>query len=356
MKAKWYLEDMKNKNRPGLFDYEDRMEKLDTMKDPLVSIGKTIDFEGFRSILEKATLQDSYEKGGRPPFDRVMLFKGLVLQKLYNLSDEQLEYQIHDRLSFMRFLELRMSDKVPDQKTFWLFRDTLTKTGVIDEAFVIFRDRLREYGFIVQEGKIVDASLVRVPIQRNSRDENDQIKKGKIPEQWSESKRRQKDVDASWTQRHGKSHFGYKNHVKVDAQSKLIDEFEVTAANVHDSQVLLELIDQTDRHQPLWADSAYHSAEIRRELKKRKVGCRIHKKGSRNVQLTKHQRTANKIKSKTRARVEHVFASIHNRANGIGIRSVGLWRATADITLQNLVYNITRTVYLAKFEKLTVPI
>lgn len=103
---------MKNRNQPGLFDQQDRMKKLNVLQDPLVSIGESIDFEQFRFILESATLQDSYAKGGRPPFDRVMLFKALLLQKIYHLSDDQLEYQINDRLSFMRFLGLQMSDKV----------------------------------------------------------------------------------------------------------------------------------------------------------------------------------------------------------------------------------------------------
>lgn len=345
-----YLEDMKNKNQSGLFDKQERMAKLNYLRDPLVSIGQSINFEAFRNILEEATTIAPQGKGGRPPFDRVMLFKALVLQKLYGLSDEQLEYQINDRLSFMRFLGLELSDKVPDQKTFWMFRDSLTKTGVIDEAFVLFRDRLRREGYIVQEGKIVDATLVESPIQRNSRDENDQIKNGETPEDWSEDKRRQKDVDAAWTTKHGKHHYGYKNHVKVDAKSKLIDEFEVTPANVHDSQVLEVLLDETDAKQPLWADSAYDSEEIRKVLKKKKIGCRIQKKGSRNVTLTPQQRGANKFKSRTRSRVEHIFATIRNRVNGLTVRCIGIVRSTADITLQNLVYNMTRVDYLKKIE------
>lgn len=341
---------MKNRNQSGLFDHNDRMSKLNSLKNPLVSIGQTINFEAFRPILEQATIQESQGKGGRPPFDRVMLFKALVLQKLYGLSDEQLEYQINDRLSFMRFLELQLSDKVPDQKTFWLFRDSLTKTGVIDQAFIMFRDRLRKEGYILQEGKIVDASLVKAPIQRNSREENAEIKEGKIPDDWSEHKRNQKDVDAAWTKKHGKNHYGYKNHIKVDAKSKLIDDFEVTPANTHDSQVLIELIDDSDAFQPLWADSAYESDDIRKELKKRKVGCRIHKKGSRYVTLTPHQKGANRFKSRTRARVEHVFASIRNRVNGLTVRCIGLTRSAADITMQNLVYNIARVDYIMRAE------
>lgn len=342
---------MKNINVPGLFDQQDRMKRLSDLKDPLVSIGQTINFESFRPILEDATLVESQGKGGRPAFDRVMLFKALVLQKLYGLSDEQLEYQITDRLSFMRFLELQLSDKVPDQKTFWVFRDALTKSGVIDEAFVMFRDRLRKEGYILQEGKIVDASLVKAPIQRNTREENAQLKEGEIPEEWSENKRNQKDVDAAWTTKHGKHHYGYKNHIKIDAKSKLIDEFEVTPANVHDGQVFEELLDETDVGQAVWADSAYDSAETRRMLRRKKIGCRIHKKGARYVTLTKKQREANRYKSRTRVRVEHVFASIRNRARGLIVRSIGLIRSTAEITLQNLVYNMTRVTYIRSIER-----
>lgn len=337
---------MKNKNLPGLFDHQERMTKLTKLKDPLVSIGLTIDFESFRSMLEKVTLQTSYAKGGRPPFDRVMLFKALVLQKLYGLSDEQLEYQINDRLSFMRFLDLSMADKVPDQKTFWHFRNLLTNSGAIDDAFVMFRDKLREEGYIVQEGRIVDASIISAPIQRNSRDENRQIKEGSIPEDWSKAKRDQKDVDAAWTTKGGKHRYGYKNHIKIDAKSKLIDEFQVTPANVHDSVVLEELLDETDAGQALWADSAYDSKDTRRMLRRKKMGCRINKRGARYIKMTKSQRTANRIKSKVRARVEHVFGAIRGRPGGLAVRSIGLMRSTADITLQNLVYNMNRVTYL----------
>ena len=345
---------MKNRNQPGLFDQQDRMQKLNLLKDPLVAIGETIDFEQFRKVLEEATLQASYAKGGRPPFDRVMLFKALLLQKIYHLSDEQLEFQIHDRLSFMRFLGLQLSDKVPDAKTFWAFREALTKTGVIDMAFVLFRDHLRINGYMLQEGKIVDATLVKAPIQRNTREENTQIKEGEVPEEWTDNKRRQKDTDATWTKKHNKHYYGYKNHIKIDAGSKLIDEFEVTTASVHDSQVMLELIDETDKGKPIWADSAYDSADIRKGLKKKKVGCRIQKKGSKNVTLSMRQKVANRIKSRTRCRVEHVFGAIKNRIRGFGVRCIGQPRAVAEITLQNLVYNITRMIFLQKLREISV--
>lgn len=146
---------------------------------------------------------------------------------------------------------------------------------------------------------------------------------------------------------HGKSFYGYKNHIKENAGSKLIDEFQVTTASEHDSKVILELIDETDKGKSIQADSASDSAEIRKELRKKKTGCRIQKKGSRHVTLTIRQKVANKSKAKTRCKVEHVFVSIHNRAKGFGIRGKGILRAGTEIALQNLVYHMMRLIYLS---------
>ena len=130
----------------------------------------------------------------------------------------------------------------------------------------------------------------------------------------------------------------------------MIDEFEVTPANVHDSMVLEELLDETDAGQPLWADSAYDSKETRKMLRRKKIGGRIHKKGSRHAKLTKAQKVANKIKSRTRARVEHVFGDMRSRPGGLSVRTVGLIRSTAELTLQNLVYNMKRFLFLVNLQ------
>ena len=124
----------KKSHQTGLFVKEERLERLSKLKDPLVSIGTKVDFEQFRTALETATVRES-ALGGRPPYDRVMLFKALVLKKLYGLSDDQLEYQINDRLSFMRFLGLDMGQPIPDSKTLWLFGETLHRRNVINQAF-----------------------------------------------------------------------------------------------------------------------------------------------------------------------------------------------------------------------------
>ena len=209
----------------GFFDEEFRLEKLSEQKDPLVKLKERIDFELFRPLLEEAFYKEEKGIGGARPYDYVLMFKILILQRYYNISDDKMEFAILDRLSFMRFLGLTLSDKVPDAKTIWLFREQLTKENAVEKLFNLFKEELQKKNLIANEGKIIDASFVEVPIQRNSREENKQIKGGGIPDEWKEkpNKLEQKDTDARWTKKNGKSYYGYKDHVKADEKSKLID-------------------------------------------------------------------------------------------------------------------------------------
>jgi IS5 family transposase len=137
------------------------------------------------------------------------MFKILILQSLYNLADDQTEYQIRDRLSFMRFLGLDLDQRIPDAKTIWLFRETLTQAEVVKALFDQFEAYLAKQGLQPRRGQLIDASLVPVPKQRNSREENATIKAGDCPTEWEEqpNKRRQKDTEARWTKKHGTSHY-----------------------------------------------------------------------------------------------------------------------------------------------------
>lgn len=338
----------KKKKEHGLFDEELRLEKLTIQKDPLVKLKEEIDFEMFRSKLEEAFKKEEKGIGGARPYDYVMMFKILILQRYYNISDDKMEFQILDRLSFMRFLGLSLSDKVPDAKTIWHFREQLTKKNLTEKLFLLFLERLKEKGLIASEGKIIDASFVEVPVQRNGREENKRIKGGEIPEQWKEEphKLRQKDSDARWTKKNGKSYYGYKDHIKADKKSKLIETYQVTDASVHDSQPIEKLLSQKDEGQSLYADSAYSGEEIAALVGKNGMKNQIHEKGYRNKPLTETQIENNKIKSRSRVRVEHIFGFIENSMNGSFIRSIGIRRATAIIGLMNLTYNMFRAVQL----------
>jgi transposase, IS5 family len=343
---------MKNINPIGLFDTHFQLEELTKLKDPLVKLNSYVSWKIFTPVLEAAFLKPEKDnkKGGRPPFDTLMMFKILVLQSIYNLSDDQAEYQILDRKSFQRFLELKESDKVPDSKTIWNFRETLTEKGVVEKLFNQFNETLDSLGIYANEGCIVDASFVEVPRQRNTREENKQIKSGEIPKEWKEkpNKLAQKDVDARWTQKNGVNFYGYKNHIKSDQKTKLIKKYVVTDASVHDSQPLEVLLDEKDEGQNLHGDSAYTGDKQEEVISRNRMNNQVNEKGYRGKPLSEQQKIDNKEKSRIRARVEHIFGFVENSMNGSFVRTIGMLRAKAKIGMMNLVYNIFRCIQLKK--------
>ncbi len=333
---------------PGLFDLQFRLKKIDRNGDPLSKLNALVPWESFREGLE--TIHDKPRKStaGRKPFDVILMFKMLVLQSLYNLSDDQTEQQVLDRLSFMRFLGLELGDAVPDAKTIWLFRERLKEAGLVETIFVQFNAFLTEHGFAAQKGQIVDASIVSVPKQRNRRDENETIKQGDAPGDWSEAKRRQKDVDARWTKKRGVTYYGYKNHISVDVKHKFVRSYAVTDAAVHDSRVFEELLDESNTSRDVWADSAYRSEENMQNLKADGFREHLQRKGYRNRPLTDWEQRGNRTRARIRSRVEHVFG-IQAKRVGDGIVHVeGLVRASVKIGLRNLAYNLDRYAGLAQ--------
>ena len=179
--------------QPGLFDFSERQKKLLKTRDFLERVSLLVTWEIFRPVLDKALERKSHDKGGRPAYDAVLMFKVLVLQALYNLSDEQTEYQILDRMSFMRFLGLELCDAVPDARTIWLFREKLIAAEAVEKLFAQFDAMLSTAGFTASGGQIIDATFVEVPRQRNSRDDNETIKKGGVPADWNGKKKAHKD-------------------------------------------------------------------------------------------------------------------------------------------------------------------
>jgi len=210
----------------------------------------------------------------------------------------------------------------------------------------LFHKQLDELGLIVNEGKIVDASFVEAPRQRNSREENKKIKEGQGGELWEDKphKKCQKDIDASWTKKNGQNYYGYKNHAKIDAGSKLIDTYAVSKASTHDSQELDEVLEEQDKGQDVFADSAYVGQEA--TLEKYKVVDQICEKGYKNKPLTAVQKASNKVKSKTRVRVQHIFGFMENSMGSMYNKKIGLKRAETVIGLMNLTYNMFRKIQL----------
>ena len=336
--------------QPSFFDEAERLDALSKLRDPLEQLTRYIDFEQFRARLEATFGREEKSATGRRPYDTVLMFKILILQRLYNLSDEQAEFQITDRLSFTRFLGLKLGSKIPDFSTVWRFREALSQAGVVKDLFDQFTRHLEQKGVIGKNGVIVDASFVEVPRQRNSREENQQIKTGTVPADWKDqpNKLSHKDVDARWTKKNHETFFGYKDHIRTDAATVLITDYVVTDAAVHDSQVLTQLIGKEDHGQTLWADSAYKSEETDRLLAQWKVKNQIHEKAARNRPLTQEQQAHNRQKSKIRCLVEHVFGYIENSMQGPELAYIGMKRISSAVGLANLTYNLCRFTQLIR--------
>ena len=258
-----------------------------------------VDFELFRPDLEAALGYSDGAKGGRPPYDLVLMFKILVIQAQNGLSDDKAEFLINDRLSFMCFLGLGLSDRVPDAKTIWMFRERLTRADAIDGLFRRFDAAIRAAGYIAMSGQLVDSSLVAAPKQRNTRGEKQAIKAGKSAhETWPDqpAKARQKDVDARWTIQTGRARldperrvlldiaiptFGYKAHTSIDRRYRLIRCWDVTDASRHDGWLLRQgLLDPTNTGAGVWADTAYRSQQNETFLERHGFISHIHRLAS----------------------------------------------------------------------------
>ena len=330
--------------QPYLFGEESQRLRLSQLGDSLEKLN-VVDFEIFRPILMKGLCKERKSSAGRPSYDVILMFKILILERLFNLSDEQTEYQITDRVSFQRFLGLSLGARVPDAKTIWLFKDTLAQKGVIEVLFKEFNSQLESKGLITHTGTIIDATFVNAPRQRNTRDENQAIKQGEVPENWASNphKMAQKDRDARWTKKNTETHYGYKAHVKVDMDSKIVTSYSTTSASVHDSNEFVNFLDEKD--QVVYADSAYSGQEIPAHIRSE-----VCEKGCRNKKLSETQKANNRRKSKVRRRIEHVFGFMTCSMRGITVRSIGLRRADFNVGLTNLVYNLFRYSFLAKKE------
>jgi len=349
----------------GFFDVEERLTGLSKKGDALERLAAVVDFELFRPELERAVPRADRSKGGRPPFDHVLMFKVLILQTQNNLSDERCEFYLRDRLTWMRFLGLGLGDAVPDANTIWTFREALNKAGAVRRLFELFDRQLRAQGYLAMSGQLVDASIVSAPKQRNTRAEKQAIKDGRVPEDWQDkpAKLRQKDRDARWTVKTSKARprgegetplvdlaipeFGYQNHISADRRHRLIRRWLVTDAAAHAGARLADLLDRTNTAGGVWADTAYRSRKNEDLLRQRMLVSHIHRKKPQRRPMPSRTAKANATKSAIQAHIEHIFAEQKHRMV-LFVRTIGLARATTKIGLANLVHNMRRLLWLER--------
>src|SRR3954464_5101635 len=318
------------RRQTGFFDVDERLKELSSKGDALERLNAIVDFEAFRPDLARAVPRSGGSKGGRPAFDHVLMWKILILQASHSLSDERTEFLIKDRLSFMRFLELGLSDAVPDANTIWTFREALTRATIdgkpaIETLFRAYEASLTQAGFLAMGGQIIDASIVAAPKQRNTTAEKADLKAGRIPEAWKDqpAKLAQKDRDARWTVKFSKAKpsddgspridlavpaFGYKNHIGIDRRHGLIRTWAATNAARHDGAQLSNLVSKDNTASDLWADTAYRSKANEKHLADNGLRSQIHRKKPPGRPMPLNVARANGAKSKVRSAVEHVFA------------------------------------------------
>jgi IS5 family transposase len=316
----------------GLFGLSEHLKRLSAHGDPLEELGRIIDFEAFRPVLVSALAYGDGAKGGRPPYDPVAMLKVLVLAAQNNVADARMEYLIRDRLSWLRFLGFDLGAPTPDANTIRLFREKLTEAGALDAVFADFDRQLKERGYLAMGGEIWPDEPARAA---------------------------QKDIDARWTLKFVKARpladgrpgidiaipsFGYKSSVSICRTFGFIRKCKVTDAARFDEKMLRDVVTSDNTASDVWADTAYRSQANEAWLKRQSRVSRIHRRKPRGKPMPERTAHANAAKSKVRARVEHVFARQKDQM-GLFIRTIGIKRAEAKITLANLAYNMHRLLF-----------
>ena len=329
-----------------LFVEEQRQNKLGAYVANLAAMDGLIDFCAVAAAVDAACPLADRSKGGRPPYPTEIMVRMVFLQSLYNLSDEDCEHQVLDRMSFQRFCRLDGVLHIPDARTLWRFKQRLVQGSLGGRAiFDAVSQQLQRQGYIPRGGQIVDASIVAAPITQAKTAEREALNEGKAPEGWSKKRLRHTDRDARWTKKHGKSYYGYKVHSNVDARWKLIRRIQVTPANVDDGQTLAAVLDKGNTRGRLLADRGYDSHANRELLAQHQLRDGIARRAKPGQEARQRLDARNRTINKTRSRVEHVFAGLE-QLGGKLVRAMTLARNELAITLKCVAYNAKRLVWL----------
>ena len=277
----------------------------------------------------KGMYRNNTDKGGASNWPVVMMIKCMMLQKWFNLSDPMLEEMLNDRISFRRFVGLRIEQKAPDETTFVEFRKRLRKHGHISTLFDKTIEILKARGVILEQGTCVDATIIEAPKGRATKDGLSSTK----------------DRTASYTKKHGRTYHGYKAHIATDTNG-MIKDYRFDTARVHDSQHMDDLI--ADERDSVFADSAYMDKKRKASLQEQGIFCGIIQRKVRGQKkLTREQKWHNRLVAGIRAVVEHPFAWMKN-AGYRRVRYRGLSRNGLDFGLHAIAYNFKRSFSLSK--------
>lgn len=302
----------------------------------LETIARQIDWTSVERVLGR--LKTS--RMGPPAYAALLMFKALLLQQWYGLSDPGLEEALSDRMSFRAFVGLAGDQAAPDHSTLWRFRQALAKARLDQAAFEAVAGQLDVQGLIVKQGTLIDASLIKAQSRPPAPPLADEIEVGA-----SKLVGAQREPDADWTRRGNQRHFGYKTHIAVDRGSGLVRRIMMTPASVNDTVAANELIMGDEKE--LWADKAYDSHARRARLKAMGIKNRICRRGNKHHAPSPWSLKRNRAIARIRGRVETVFAILKRHYDRGRARYLTLQRNRTDLILACIAMNLRRAVILA---------
>lgn len=292
------------------FILKEQYQKVKGLGDRLALMKKQIDWKPFVPLVN-SVFHDNKETGGRPHTDELVVVRSMLLQAWYNLSDQELEFQCYDRLSFRNFLDF--PETIPDFTTIWKIRDRLEEEGVDTMIWSELQQQLDKKGFKVEKGTIQDAAFIEADLGKKRYRKEKKARKNGEKIEYTEKQKQHMDQDGSFSVKHGQVHYGYKSHIKVDTDHYLIRDYEVTTASVHDSE-----IDLSEQGEVVYRDRGYTGKEtkakgngsmkrgnlsIKDKLRNKRIA-RKRAPGERPFSVVKRTFHGERTQVKTRERVE----------------------------------------------------
>ena len=291
-------------------------------KQALEIIKSKIDWKKLLKPIEKviSKQKENNSPAGRRTIDLLVIVKCFILQTIYNLSDPRLEEEIADRRSFQIFLELNTQDSIPDETTICRYREIFASLGLDKKLFYEFNKQLKSLNLIVGKGTIVDATIKQAQATSGSN----------------------RDNEADFTKKRGKTYYGYKGHIAIDEDSEIIKTLEFTSASLHDSNAFDQLVDYSE--EAIFADKGYANKTRRKKLERKNIFDGILSKGYRNKPLNHSEIRLNKLLSTVRNKVERPFAYMKRILNYQRCSYYDLKRNRFEFIMAALVYNIRKLI------------
>lgn len=287
----------------------------------LETINREIDF-----TQAEQQVAATYGTGGRAACRVSVLLRIMILQHLYGLSDPQVEEQIKDRLSFLKFIQLDAHESVPDETTICRFRQRLIECKLHEQLLEMLNAQLAARGYILKRTTLVDATIVQ---SSRKRPHPQAIAEGTAP-----------DADAGYTRKNNRSHYGYKAHLSSDGEHHLIERALITPAGTQDGHVF-ERIAPEDT-QEIFGDKAYDTKKNKAWLRERKIRNGILKKGAHHIKLSLWDKRRNRQKGRVRRNIERIFGHLKKWQGYRRVRYLGLEKNQLELTLKAVAYNLKR--------------